>query len=115
MLSCSPSSPARQRAPTPCLEAAGLPRLLLAASLQHYCCTSDRRATRGGLCVCPISYSTCITLLPLQTGRPGRVVHVSSKIHFMGSIHRGDLNLERGYNSLAAYGQSKLAQVWSRR
>ncbi|PRW61076.1 short-chain dehydrogenase reductase SDR [Chlorella sorokiniana] len=46
-----------------------------------------------------------------QTGRPGRVVHVSSKIHFMGSIHRDDLNLERSYNSLAAYGQSKLAQV----
>jgi NAD(P)-dependent dehydrogenase (short-subunit alcohol dehydrogenase family) len=51
--------------------------------------------------------------LALQTGRPSRVVHVSSKIHFMGQLHQQDMNLAAAgvYNSLAAYGQSKLAQV----
>ena len=39
------------------------------------------------------------------------MVNVSSKLHYMGSIHRGDINLQRGYSSLAAYAQSKLAQV----
>lgn len=46
-----------------------------------------------------------------ETGRPGRVVHVSSKLHFMGSLRQQDMNLSTGYTSLAAYGQSKLAQV----
>lgn len=46
-----------------------------------------------------------------QTGRAGRVVHVSSKLHFMGRIDRGDPMLRAKYNSLAAYSQSKLAQV----
>lgn len=64
---------------------------------------------------CSPSVSGCACLHPLplcvQAGRPSRVVHVSSKVHYMGSLHRQDMNLERGYNSLAAYGQSKLAQV----
>lgn len=59
------------------------------------------------------AFSTPLLLLPLaaQTGRPGRVVHVSSKLHFMGSLRQQDMNLSTGYTSLAAYGQSKLAQV----
>ena len=38
-------------------------------------------------------------------------MHVSSKLHFMGSLRQQDMNLSTGYTSLAAYGQSKLAQV----
>ena len=48
---------------------------------------------------------------PSQTGRPGRVIHVSSKLHFVGSLHQADMNLAAGYSSLSAYAQSKLAQV----
>ena len=41
------------------------------------------------------------------------MVHVSSKLHFMGALHRGDMHLAApaAYSSLAAYAQSKLAQV----
>lgn len=47
----------------------------------------------------------------MQEGRPGRVVNVSSKLHYLGRIHREDPQLATSYNSLAAYAQSKLAQV----
>jgi hypothetical protein len=50
---------------------------------------------------------------PPQSGRPGRVVSVSSKLHFLGSLNQQDPQLARSYNSLAAYSQSKLAQVGS--
>ncbi|KAL4424097.1 hypothetical protein ABPG75_001398 [Micractinium tetrahymenae] len=48
-----------------------------------------------------------------QRGRPARVVNVSSKLHYMGSLRQHDINLQgQGvYSSLAAYAQSKLAQV----
>ncbi|KAI3432217.1 hypothetical protein D9Q98_003779 [Chlorella vulgaris] len=46
-----------------------------------------------------------------KAGRPSRVVSVSSKLHYVGRLHRQDMNLQTGYSSLAAYGQSKLAQV----
>ena len=48
-----------------------------------------------------------------EKGRPARVVNVSSKLHRMGRVHREDPHLcEKGsFNSLAAYAQSKLAQV----
>ncbi|KAL6779092.1 hypothetical protein ACKKBF_B18795 [Auxenochlorella protothecoides x Auxenochlorella symbiontica] len=46
-----------------------------------------------------------------QRGAPSRVVHVSSKLHYMGSVRRGDPNLSRRYTSLTAYCQSKLLQV----
>jgi len=47
------------------------------------------------------------------TGRPARVVNVSSKLHRMGRIHCDDPHLRKGgsFNSLSAYAQSKLAQV----
>lgn len=49
-------------------------------------------------------------LLPLlRTGRETRVVHVSSLAHRWGRINLADLQLERGYRALKAYGQSKLA------
>lgn len=45
------------------------------------------------------------------TGRPSRVVNVSSRLHLMGHLHRSDPNLRAGYTSLMSYAQSKLAQV----
>ncbi|KAL4419280.1 hypothetical protein ABPG77_008330 [Micractinium sp. CCAP 211/92] len=48
-----------------------------------------------------------------QSGRPARVVNVSSKLHYVGGLRQQDINLEGSgaYNPLAAYAQSKLAQV----
>jgi retinol dehydrogenase-12 len=48
-----------------------------------------------------------------ESGRPARVVNVASKLHRMGRLRTGDPHfLEEGsFNSLAAYSQSKLAQV----
>jgi retinol dehydrogenase-12 len=43
--------------------------------------------------------------------RPARVVNVSSRLNLMGKLHRENPNLTTGYNSLAAYAQSKLAQI----
>lgn len=49
----------------------------------------------------------------MQSGRAARVVNVSSKLHYMGSLRQHDINLQGPgvYTSLAAYAQSKLAQV----
>jgi retinol dehydrogenase-12 len=45
--------------------------------------------------------------------KPARIVNVSSKLHRMGRICQGDPHLtsNKNFNSLAAYSQSKLAQV----
>jgi len=43
--------------------------------------------------------------------RPSRVVCVSSRLHLMGHFNREDPHLTQGYNSLAGYAQSKLANV----
>jgi NAD(P)-dependent dehydrogenase (short-subunit alcohol dehydrogenase family) len=40
-----------------------------------------------------------------------RIIHVSSKLHELGSLHTSDPDLRQGYSPLAAYAQSKLAQV----
>ena len=95
------------------LVAAGRPRVLQAAACTppHASPTQASAALRRCTTHCSPSHSAAAQAARPQAGRPSRVVHVSSKIHFMGSIHRDDLNLERSYNSLAAYGQSKLAQV----
>ena len=51
-------------------------------------------------------------LLPqLQAARAARVVTVSSMSHFLGRMHWDDVQLQRGYNGLRAYRQSKLANV----
>ncbi len=51
-------------------------------------------------------------LLPaLKTAAPSRIVNVSSSAHYQGHMHFDDLQLERGYSSIKAYSQSKLAQV----
>jgi NAD(P)-dependent dehydrogenase (short-subunit alcohol dehydrogenase family) len=51
-------------------------------------------------------------LLPfLQHCREAKVVTVSSGSHYSGRMHWEDLQLERGYNPIKAYKQSKLANV----
>ncbi|HUI68911.1 MAG TPA: SDR family NAD(P)-dependent oxidoreductase [Spirochaetia bacterium] len=51
-------------------------------------------------------------LMPLLAKAPAaRVVTTSSGSHFAGRIHWNDLMLQRSYNGLAAYDQSKLATV----
>ncbi len=51
-------------------------------------------------------------LLPLLLAAPAaRVVTVSSHMHRVGKIRFDDLHFERGYRKLAAYGQSKLANL----
>lgn len=51
-------------------------------------------------------------LIDLIEKAPGaRVVNVSSGAHLMGKIDFDDLNGKRSYNRVAAYGQSKLANL----
>ena len=40
-----------------------------------------------------------------------RIVNVASGAHKVGNIHFEDINLEKGYNVIKAYSQSKLANV----
>ncbi len=49
-------------------------------------------------------------LLPLlEAASPARIVNLSSTSHWQGVMHWDDLQLERGYDPLVAYEQSKLA------
>lgn len=41
----------------------------------------------------------------------GRIINIGSDSHKYGRIHFDDLNLERSYHGLKAYGQSKLANL----
>lgn len=41
----------------------------------------------------------------------GRIINIGSDSHKFGRIHFHDLNLERSYHGLKAYGQSKLANL----
>lgn len=52
-------------------------------------------------------------LIPLlrKSNRP-RLLVVGSRAHRQGRIHFEDLDLEEGYGGLAAYAQSKLANLW---
>lgn len=47
----------------------------------------------------------------LKASAPSRIVNVSSFGHNFGRIYFDDLQLERGYNDLRAYNQSKLANI----
>lgn len=49
-------------------------------------------------------------LLDLMTAR-SRIVNVASGAHKVGKIHFDDINLNKGYNVVKAYSQSKLANV----
>lgn len=54
---------------------------------------------------------TCELLELLKKSAPARVVSVSSRAHHRGAMHWDDLQLERGWSSWGAYGQSKLANI----
>jgi NAD(P)-dependent dehydrogenase (short-subunit alcohol dehydrogenase family) len=41
-----------------------------------------------------------------------RVVNVSSSAHLASSVHLDDLNLEKSYDPIVSYGQSKTANIW---
>ena len=47
----------------------------------------------------------------LRRGAPSRVINVSSNGHQMGRIDFDDLNRERRWSGIRAYGQAKLAQI----
>ncbi len=54
---------------------------------------------------------TNLLLDKLKTSAPARIVNVSSGSHQSGYIKMDDLELEKGYRLMRAYGQSKLALV----
>ena len=47
----------------------------------------------------------------VETGGHGRIINVSSIAHSLGYINFDDINSENSYNSIKAYGQSKLANI----
>lgn len=47
----------------------------------------------------------------IKRSGPARIINVSSSAHKMGKIQFDDLNSEKSYNSVKAYGQSKLANI----
>ena len=54
---------------------------------------------------------TNLLLEKLKASVPARIVNVSSESHQSGYIKMDDLELEKGYRLMRAYGQSKLALV----
>jgi NAD(P)-dependent dehydrogenase (short-subunit alcohol dehydrogenase family) len=76
-----------------------------------------RRETAGGLemtfALNHLSYFTvtCLLLDALRASAPARIVNVASESHRNARMHWDDLQLKRGYNTLRAYGQSKLANL----
>src|SRR6266480_4881819 len=60
------------------------------------------------LAPCPL---TNLLLDKLKASSPARIVNVSSESHQSGYITMDDLEFEKGYRLMRAYGQSKLALV----
>ncbi len=54
---------------------------------------------------------TNLLLDKLKTSAPARIINVSSESHQSGYIRMDDLELNKGYRIMRAYGQSKLALV----
>ncbi|MBM6383244.1 MULTISPECIES: SDR family oxidoreductase [Paenibacillus] len=54
---------------------------------------------------------TLLLIQPLQAAEQGRVVNVSSGAYKAGKIHFDDPHLQKGYNPIKSYAQSKLANV----
>jgi NAD(P)-dependent dehydrogenase (short-subunit alcohol dehydrogenase family) len=52
---------------------------------------------------------TNLLLNTLKASAPARVVNVTSSVH--AHINFDDLQMEKGYNAIKSYGQSKLAQI----
>lgn len=80
--------------------------------------TLDRRETMDGLelqfGVNHIGHFLLTTLLLdlLERSESGRIVIYSSGAHKMGRVHFDDINLQRRYNVIRSYGQSKLANLY---
>ncbi len=78
---------------------------------------SGRRETVDGLEIMfAVNYLapfllTHLLLDVLKASAPARIVNVSSGAQALGSIHMDDLQAEKHYSSMRAYGQSKLAIV----
>jgi len=49
--------------------------------------------------------------LLISDDSPSRIINVSSYGHTFGTINFDDLMMEKGYSSMHAYAQSKLANV----
>ncbi|XP_031620660.1 retinol dehydrogenase 14-like [Contarinia nasturtii] len=47
----------------------------------------------------------------LKSSAPARIINVSSFAHKFGKINRDDIQSEKSYSRMAAYGQSKLANI----
>jgi NAD(P)-dependent dehydrogenase (short-subunit alcohol dehydrogenase family) len=77
----------------------------------------NRRATADGLeTTFAVNYLapfllTNLMLDVLKAGAPARIVNISSGAHEAGYIKMDDLQAEKHYRSMRAYGQSKLALV----
>ncbi|GBM12769.1 Retinol dehydrogenase 12 [Araneus ventricosus] len=54
---------------------------------------------------------TNLLLDRMKASAPARIVNVSSAVYFLGKIYFDDINLDRGYNRILAYGNSKLANI----
>ncbi|GFT80955.1 hypothetical protein NPIL_131181 [Nephila pilipes] len=54
---------------------------------------------------------TNLLLDKIKTSAPARIVNVASGAHLIGSINFSDINMDREYNALDAYCNSKLANV----
>ncbi|XP_022178849.1 retinol dehydrogenase 12-like isoform X1 [Myzus persicae] len=54
---------------------------------------------------------TSLLLPRIRNSTPARIVNVSSRAHTRGSINFEDINYDRNYSAMAAYSQSKLANV----
>ncbi|MCX6152823.1 MAG: SDR family oxidoreductase [Candidatus Kapabacteria bacterium] len=56
-------------------------------------------------------YLTGLLIDQLLNSSEGRIINISSQLHFQGKIHFDDLNLTNNFDSIRAYNQSKLANV----
>jgi retinol dehydrogenase 12 len=54
---------------------------------------------------------TTLLLERIKESAPARIVNVASEAHRFGTINFDDLDSERRYSTLGAYGQSKLANI----
>ena len=76
--------------------------------LQH---TEDKIEMQWGVNHLSPFLLTHLLMDTLKNAGSARIVNVSSRIHFRGTIHFDDLNLASRYDGLKAYAQSKLANV----
>ncbi|MGH2758854.1 MAG: SDR family oxidoreductase [Actinomycetota bacterium] len=54
---------------------------------------------------------TCLLLDKLKASAPSRIINVASAAHRSGRLDFGDLQSERGYSKMRAYGTTKLCNI----